>query len=86
MYPNHAARHGPLFHNGIWVISHQLQSKHMVHTHETPPLQGLGQVNVAAPEIWSIVSTPLLNSLKETGFVEAFKLSISKESFSIVGC
>ena len=50
-----------------------------------PLPQGLEQVNRAAPAIWDIVSTLLLNSLREAGFGAAFKCCISREYFSIVG-
>jgi len=32
------------------------------------PLHGIGQGNGAGPAIWAVVSTPLLNVLREKGF------------------
>ena len=45
----------------------------------------IGQGNGAAPEIWAIVSIPLLNSLREAGFGYTFKYFISKAIFKLVG-
>ena len=50
-----------------------------------PPPQGIRQGYLAAREIWDIVSNPLLNSLRKSGFVAALKCYISKESFIFVG-
>eukprot|EP00957_Ditylum_brightwellii_P137325 10469192-Ditylum_brightwellii.AAC.1 len=44
----------------------------------SPPPQGLGQGNGAAPCIWALLSTPILNALIEQGFGVAFKCAISK--------
>eukprot|EP00957_Ditylum_brightwellii_P182948 13935345-Ditylum_brightwellii.AAC.1 len=49
-----------------------------------PLLQGLGQGNGAAPCIWALVSTPVLNAIREQGFGVAFKCAISKNSFKLV--
>ena len=58
----------------------------MGHPHDPPlPHQCLWQGNWPAPNIWDIVSTPLINSLREAGFGSAFKCYISKDSFSIMG-
>lgn len=50
-----------------------------------PPPQGLGQGNGAAPTIWALVSTPILNALRKAGYGAAFKCSISGEEFRLVG-
>ena len=38
-----------------------------------PPTQGSGQRNGAAPDIWEIVSTPIINFLRDAGKVDALK-------------
>eukprot|EP00957_Ditylum_brightwellii_P082486 6271239-Ditylum_brightwellii.AAC.1 len=50
----------------------------------SPLPQGLGQGNGAVPTIWALISTPILNSLRERGFGAAFKCAFSKESFTLV--
>eukprot|EP00957_Ditylum_brightwellii_P074218 5639395-Ditylum_brightwellii.AAC.1 len=50
-----------------------------------PPLQGLGQGNGAALCIWALVSSPILNALREQGFGAAFKCCTSGNSFKLVG-
>jgi hypothetical protein len=49
------------------------------------PPRGLGQGNGAAPAIWALVSTPVLNILREQGFGAAFRLAISGKEFHLVG-
>ena len=44
--------------------------------YEVPP-STIGQGNGAGPQIWAIVSTPLLNMLREEGLVMAFKGALS---------
>eukprot|EP00957_Ditylum_brightwellii_P194937 14852085-Ditylum_brightwellii.AAC.1 len=51
----------------------------------SPPPQGLGQGNSAAPCIWALVSTPILNALQKKGFSVAFKCCISESCFRLVG-
>jgi hypothetical protein len=41
------------------------------------PAQGVGQGNGAGPQIWAVVSTPVLNMLREEGFGVFFKTAIS---------
>ena len=48
----------------IWAIPHY------------KPLQGIGQGNGADTRIWALVSTPILNALREKGFGAAFKCCI----------
>ena len=50
-----------------------------------PPPQGLVQGNGEAPEIWAIVSSPLLNFLIEAGHGAVFRCSISQDSFHLLG-
>ena len=45
--------------------------------HIQPPLQLLVQGYGEKPGIWSIVSTPLLNCLRDTGHVTVFKCCFS---------
>jgi hypothetical protein len=51
----------------------------------SPPPQGLGQGNGAAPTIWALVSTPILNALRKKGYGAAFKCAITKNNFKLVG-
>ena len=50
-----------------------------------PPPHVLGQGNGASPTIWDIVSSPLLNCLREAGHGAVFRCSTSQDSFHIVG-
>jgi hypothetical protein len=43
------------------------------------PCQGLGQGNGVGPQIWAVVTTPVLNYLRSEGYGVAFKTSISGE-------
>eukprot|EP00957_Ditylum_brightwellii_P059436 4512344-Ditylum_brightwellii.AAC.1 len=49
-----------------------------------PPSQGLVQGNGAAHCTWALVSTPVLNAIRDKGFGAVFKYSISKNSFKLV--
>ena len=49
------------------------------------PQQGLGQGNGANPVIWDTVSTTLINCLRKSGHVTAFKWSISGDTTNLVG-
>ena len=51
----------------------------------TVPLQGVGQGNGAGPQIWAIISTPVLNMMREEGFGAFLKASISGDEVSFVG-
>ena len=48
-----------------------------------PPHQGLGSENCAAPTIWSIVSTPLMNYLRTAVNWVDFKYYLSEENHSV---
>ena len=49
------------------------------------PLQGVGQDTGAAPQIWAIVSNPLLNALQLAGFGFYFHMSLSGTQVQFVG-
>ena len=49
------------------------------------PMQGVYQGNGAGPVIWAVVSSPLLQILKEEGFGTFFKAGISKNEIRLVG-
>jgi hypothetical protein len=49
------------------------------------PCQGLCQGNGAGPQIWAVVSTPVLNCLRSEGYGVAFKTSISGDHIRFVG-
>ena len=51
----------------------------------TVPIQGVGQGNGAGPQIWAVVSTPVLNMLRAEGYGAFFKSSISGQELSFVG-
>jgi hypothetical protein len=49
------------------------------------PIQGVGQGNGAGPQIWAVVSTPVLNMLRTEGYGAFFRTALSGESISFVG-
>jgi len=49
------------------------------------PVLGIGQGNGAGPQIWAVVSTPILDLLRQEGYRAAFKASISREHIKFVG-
>jgi hypothetical protein len=49
------------------------------------PCQGLGQGNGTGPQIWAVVSTPVLYYLRSEGYGVAFKTSISGDVVRFVG-
>ncbi len=49
------------------------------------PIYGIGQGNGAGPAIWAVVSTPLLNVLREKGFGCEIKCPFSSEYFRFMG-
>ena len=51
----------------------------------TVPIQGVGQGNGAGPQIWAVVSTPVLNMLRAEGYGAFFASSLSNEKVSFVG-
>jgi len=48
------------------------------------PILGIGQGNGAGPQIWAIVSTLILDILREAGYRATFKLAISGSSVSFI--
>ena len=48
-------------------------------------LQGILQGNRAAPTMWVLISTPLLNMLREKGYCGNFRSPITKENTKLVG-
>jgi hypothetical protein len=51
----------------------------------TVPIQGVGQGNGAGPQIWAVVSTPVLNMLRHEGYVAYFRTAITGTMISFVG-
>jgi len=49
------------------------------------PIHGIGQGNGAGPAIWAVISTPLLNILREKGFGCEILCPLSSEYFRFVG-
>jgi hypothetical protein len=49
------------------------------------PMQGVYQGNGAGPLIWAVVSSPLLDIMREEGFGTFFKTSISSQDIRFVG-
>jgi len=49
------------------------------------PIQGVGQGNGAAAQIWAVVSSPVLEVLRSEGYKCIFKVAISGEEISFVG-
>jgi hypothetical protein len=54
--------------------------------HKTsPPIQGVGQGNGAGPQIWALVSTTVLNMLRDKGYGARFRAAMSNKQLSLVG-
>jgi hypothetical protein len=49
------------------------------------PLQGVGQGNGAGPQIWALVSTPVLNMLRAYNLGATFQAAMSQISTTLVG-
>jgi hypothetical protein len=49
------------------------------------PIHGIGQGNGAGPAIWAVVSTPLLNVLREKGYGCEVVCPLSSKFFRFVG-
>jgi len=49
------------------------------------PVAGIGQGNGAGPQIWAVVSAPILNLLRQEGYGAAFKAAISRDQIQFVG-
>jgi hypothetical protein len=52
---------------------------------EPKPLQGVGQGNGAGPQIWALVSTPILNMLRAQGLGAKFESALSRVATVLVG-
>jgi len=48
------------------------------------PVSGIGQDNGAGPQIWAMVSTPILDLLWQVGYGAAFKAGITNNNISFV--
>ena len=48
-------------------------------------ISGIGQGNGVGPQIWAVVSTPILDMLRDAGFGASFKLAVSRNQVSFVG-
>jgi hypothetical protein len=51
----------------------------------TTPIQGIGQGNGAGPQIWALVSTPVLNMLRAEGKGATFVSAITRLPTTLVG-
>ena len=49
------------------------------------PIQGIGQGNGSAAQVWALVSTPLLNILREEGHGVCFQTAISADELHFAG-
>ena len=49
------------------------------------PIHGIGQGNGAGPAIWAVVSSPLLNVLREKGYGCEIQCPLSSEYFRFMG-
>jgi len=49
------------------------------------PVAGIGQGNGAGPQIWAVVSTPILNLLRQEGYRAAFKAAIGGNQIWFIG-
>ena len=49
------------------------------------PPHGVGQGNRSGPAIWAVVSTPILDLLRDEGLGAVFKMSISGEIVKLLG-
>lgn len=49
------------------------------------PIQGVGQGNGAGPTIWAIVSSPVLDMLRESGCLCTFRMALTGEEVKFVG-
>jgi hypothetical protein len=61
------------------------QSKSFFKQTSAIPLQGVGQGNGAGPQIWALVSTPVLNMLRSQGLGASFVSALLKLQTTLVG-
>jgi hypothetical protein len=74
----------------IQQLSHHVrtvfgESKQGYLHHGSIPIQGVGQGNGVGPQIWALVSTPVLNMLRSNGLGAQFLLSVSLHTTELVG-
>jgi hypothetical protein len=53
--------------------------------HDPIPLQGVGQGNGVGPQIWALVSTPVLNMLRAYDLGATFQAAMSQTTTKLVG-
>ena len=58
---------------------------HSKDTESDTPIQGVGQGNGAGPTIWAVVSSPVLNMLRESGCLCTFRMAITGKEVKFVG-
>ncbi len=46
---------------------------------------GIGQGNGAGPQIWAVISTPILDLIQKEGYRAAFKVAVSRDQIQFVG-
>jgi hypothetical protein len=77
--------------NTIQKLEHHVctiygESKVKFVQHGSTPIQGVGQGNGAGPQIWALVSMPVLNMLQESSGLGATFLSpLSRKTTTLVG-
>jgi len=49
------------------------------------PVAGIGQGNGAGPQIWAVISTPILDLLRQEGYGAVFKAAISSNQIQFIG-
>jgi len=49
------------------------------------PVAGIDQGNGTGPQIWAVVSTPILHLLQQEGYGAAFKAAMSGDQIQFVG-
>ena len=69
--------------NIFWGLQVNIWQWYLGGWHQPLP-QGLGQGNGESPDIWAIVSAPLLNWIKNMVHGEAFKCCLSRETIRLV--
>ena len=50
------------------------------------PIQGVGQGNGTGPQIWAVVSTPVLEMMQAQGHLCHFRTAITGEEIRFIGC
>jgi hypothetical protein len=68
--------------NKVWAVP--LPDWDTIELERIPP-HGIGQGNGAGPQIWAVVSTPVLATLRQRGFGTFFQAAITKHQINFVG-